>query len=484
MKLTGNYFQVPNAIFDIGLDAQTIAIYAFLFRASNNSGIVAGKSVRQIAKKIGVSKNTAANRLDLLEQRGLIKVTTHFNQEMQQYEKNSYQVFLPENVVQEMNQGSSNNGIGVVQELGNSKNLNHKNLNNKKEKRYMITTNHVPFFSFYANTYQEFLKKNHPTVTEEQLNQLDAALLTVKAELDIEDEELKELAIHHFENLPAKNNGSIFAFLHTGVLFRYIEEIEYAENDVLLFQEKKQQPEKRQKKMGKEKPKTAADTIREAREKNAVNKEKQQATQVMEDKLDTELSELLSKMETTKKEEPATIEKVIAYEPHNCKLCGGRAFYKNDRGIVKTCFHRKKVKVSSEMAQQIEMDGGILQDFEGGCIICGGMGARLSSNGKVVICDHTDPQNMEKDTSSVNQNLIPPAEKEHTFAELFFQDEEQVMKKKIQTIQSIMQQVERVKDLTPANREFMIVNAIKNRLQISQEKAKVEYDSFRVSQSL
>ena len=58
-----NFFPLPNAIFDLGLTAEGIAVYAFLMKCEDR---------RTYGRAIGKSKNTVIKYVNMLEEKGLI----------------------------------------------------------------------------------------------------------------------------------------------------------------------------------------------------------------------------------------------------------------------------------------------------------------------------------------------------------------------------------------------------------------------------
>ena len=69
----GNYFPVPNAVFDLELHHIEIDIYAYLMRIENRRTYQCLASYPTIAKKLGLSVNTVAKYVAALEEHGLIR---------------------------------------------------------------------------------------------------------------------------------------------------------------------------------------------------------------------------------------------------------------------------------------------------------------------------------------------------------------------------------------------------------------------------
>lgn len=67
-----DFFPLPNVIFDLGLTAEEIAIYAFLMRCEDRRSYTCYPSYKTIGKAIGKSKNTVMKYVRMLEDKGLI----------------------------------------------------------------------------------------------------------------------------------------------------------------------------------------------------------------------------------------------------------------------------------------------------------------------------------------------------------------------------------------------------------------------------
>ena len=67
-----NFFPMPNAIFDLGLTAEEIAVYAFLMSCEDRRTYTCYPSYKMIGKAIGKSKNTVIKYVGMLEEKGLI----------------------------------------------------------------------------------------------------------------------------------------------------------------------------------------------------------------------------------------------------------------------------------------------------------------------------------------------------------------------------------------------------------------------------
>lgn len=85
-------------------------------------------------------------------------------------------------------------------------------------KRYTITSNGVGLLNYYNFKYIQTLGKEHPTVTEEQLNFIEQTLYDIQIELDIPDYDIERYIDYHFDNLPKNNDGKIFYFIGDGYM--------------------------------------------------------------------------------------------------------------------------------------------------------------------------------------------------------------------------------------------------------------------------
>ena len=69
-----NYFPMPNEIFDFGLRAGEIALYAFLLKCEDRKTFKCWPSYKTICKALNISKNTVRNYVDKLCEKQLIEV--------------------------------------------------------------------------------------------------------------------------------------------------------------------------------------------------------------------------------------------------------------------------------------------------------------------------------------------------------------------------------------------------------------------------
>ena len=69
-----NYFPMPNEIFNFGLRAGEIALYAFLLKCEDRKTFKCWPSYKTIGKALNISKNTVRNYVDKLCEKQLIEV--------------------------------------------------------------------------------------------------------------------------------------------------------------------------------------------------------------------------------------------------------------------------------------------------------------------------------------------------------------------------------------------------------------------------
>ena len=67
-----NFFPLPNIIFDLGLTAEEIAVYAFLMKCEDRRTYTCYPSYKTIGDAIGKSRNTVIKYVNMLEEKELI----------------------------------------------------------------------------------------------------------------------------------------------------------------------------------------------------------------------------------------------------------------------------------------------------------------------------------------------------------------------------------------------------------------------------
>ena len=68
----GNFFSLPNEIFQLGLNAGELSVYSFLRRCENHRTHQCWPSIRTIGQAVRMSENTVRKYIRQLEERGLI----------------------------------------------------------------------------------------------------------------------------------------------------------------------------------------------------------------------------------------------------------------------------------------------------------------------------------------------------------------------------------------------------------------------------
>lgn len=71
-KTMGNFFPLPNEIFELGLPSGAFHVYCFLCRSANRRTHQCYPSYKTIGKMVGMSKNTVRGHMRTLEDKGLI----------------------------------------------------------------------------------------------------------------------------------------------------------------------------------------------------------------------------------------------------------------------------------------------------------------------------------------------------------------------------------------------------------------------------
>ena len=69
---SGNFFSLPNEIFQLGLNAGDLSVYSFLRRCENHRTHQCWPSIHTIGEAVGMSENTVRKYIRRLEERELI----------------------------------------------------------------------------------------------------------------------------------------------------------------------------------------------------------------------------------------------------------------------------------------------------------------------------------------------------------------------------------------------------------------------------
>lgn len=82
-NINGNYFTLPNKIFDEGFTPNEFVVYSFLTKAKNKSG-QSYWSVPNIAHYCGICNTTCRKTLSSLKEKGYIEISERYHDNVQQ----------------------------------------------------------------------------------------------------------------------------------------------------------------------------------------------------------------------------------------------------------------------------------------------------------------------------------------------------------------------------------------------------------------
>lgn len=156
------------------------------------------------------SKNTIVRLLNRLEDKGLV-VTGNYNKlkfDRTKWYRIDYEV---------LNAFTTDGQMDLQPACTTIPETNTKT--NKKSKRYIISETGNEVLSYYYDKYKEILKKEHPSVTKEQLDDMEEVISYYDyVEYDY-DEHIEEYLL----NLPKSNDGKAMAYFNDrGAMQRYI----------------------------------------------------------------------------------------------------------------------------------------------------------------------------------------------------------------------------------------------------------------------
>ena len=103
----GNFFMLPNVVFELGLYTGELATYAYLLRCENRKNYQCRPSYKTIGQAIGKTKNAVKTYVDGLRDKGLIKTepTTKTAKDGTVLNGNLLYTILPiENAIREYNE--------------------------------------------------------------------------------------------------------------------------------------------------------------------------------------------------------------------------------------------------------------------------------------------------------------------------------------------------------------------------------------------
>lgn len=205
------YFQVPNDIFEIGLDKFEMLAYMYLARLGNQGGN-AFPSYNTIAKRTNMSKRKAIDAVKSLESKGIVKVQRRYNKELNENYPNIY--IVEHNL--EVFGGGAQHALGSADNApGSAQDAPYKELVNKEidNNNLHVLSNVLActFVETYLFAYQHYLNKQHPRVRESDIDVIEDFMSEVK--MDMERHDFERIVNGYFEDLPKNNNGNILAFI-------------------------------------------------------------------------------------------------------------------------------------------------------------------------------------------------------------------------------------------------------------------------------
>lgn len=195
------YFQVPNDIFEIGLDKHELLVYMYLARCGNQES-KAFPSYNKIAEKTGISRRKVIDTIKVLEDKTLLVKEKRYNFERGENYSNTYRV---EHDVKSI--GSAYHAPRSEQDAP-YKETGYKEPNNILHN--LDELNYDRFISFYLKTMKQYGLK-HKRINENNFNYILKAIEILDMDVDIDDWE--EAVEKHFEKLPKNNDGDILSFL-------------------------------------------------------------------------------------------------------------------------------------------------------------------------------------------------------------------------------------------------------------------------------
>lgn len=214
IKFDSGYFHAPNKIFEYDdLKVHDKVVYLYLCRCGHNS--TAFPSYNTIADKCSVSRSSAMRAVKALLEKGLLIKHTRRNSHDERNKSNLYEVVPPSSC-------ETPPGIRETPYKGTT------DKQTKETKRHLLTSKQVRVLDYYNHVYKEYFKKDHPTLTGEQLDDMEDKMNEAMSELDISEDDMMDYIEKHFRLLPSNNDGKIQGFLSSngrsyGVLFRHTQ---------------------------------------------------------------------------------------------------------------------------------------------------------------------------------------------------------------------------------------------------------------------
>lgn len=208
------YFQVPNDIFEIGLDKHELLVYIYLARCGNQCS-ASFPSYNTIAKKTGISRRKVIECVKSLEEKQLLMKERRYDFEKLEYYSNLYRL---EHDVK--NRGSAHNALGseydaLCSEPGAPyKETDYKELEDKEPNNsnlHRLDKLNDGYITTYLSIMQEY-GLTHKRVSTSNLFFIVSAITLLK-DNDVELEDWVAAVRKHFQTLPKSNDGDIVAFL-------------------------------------------------------------------------------------------------------------------------------------------------------------------------------------------------------------------------------------------------------------------------------
>lgn len=223
------YFQVPNDIFEIGLDKHELLVYMYLARYGNQ-GNTSFPSYNKIAEKTGMSRRKAIDCVKSLEKKKLLIKEKRYNYERQENYSNIYRV---EHNVKDIC-GAHNALGGEYSALCGEEGAPYKEIDYKELGYKEPINNHLhnPLdcdgYCYLSEIDNEFVQSylaimrpyrpTHKRVKKENIDYILNAIELIRGSgFELPD---WEQAVHeYFTQLPSSNDGDIIAFLSASMRY-------------------------------------------------------------------------------------------------------------------------------------------------------------------------------------------------------------------------------------------------------------------------
>ncbi len=213
IKMDVPYFQVPNTVFEVGLNKHELLVYFYLARCGNQ-GATAFPSYNTIAKKCGISRSTAIKTVKSLEFKQVISKEIRYNAGCNQNYSNMYIV------KHDLGGGVTETPGGVCYTLGSVCETPYKELFKEeqynKNKRYIaLPCNDSYYLTIYNDYFYKKFLKNHMQILEIEKDRILSIMRDLENDDTIPENDYRKAVREHFDTLPTNNNGSVLAFIPT-----------------------------------------------------------------------------------------------------------------------------------------------------------------------------------------------------------------------------------------------------------------------------